>query len=988
MELKLSSRTRAFIAMLLVGTLVLTPVVPGSANTAATTATSGESTQSPAAGQLLNPLKQLEPSYLDMLEKWKQEGANGDHTAKVTIPGTAVTGRSSNATAVEESYNGKNHVLVWKSNEDEWIEYEADIAQGGLYTIEMAYHPFVGTKNRKPIAINLTVDGVNSFQESKSIELYRHWKDRLPIKRDERGDEIRPVADDISGWMTWKLRDMTGSYEDPLTWYLKPGKHKIRLASSDPFALESITLQAPDKVESYEAVRKAQPAAAPVQAEPVVLEAEIVDWKSDSSVALGYDNNIASTPRVQGQITYNVIDGSRWSSNNQEISWTINVPETGYYKMAFRGEQSYVSNRSSFRQIMINGKVPFSELKAYRFMYESGMRGIPLADEKDEPYEFYLNKGANTLTMRVIQAPFTSVVNDLNDAITSMLKMYDDLKTLTGGIDDKNRTWDLKKDLPGFLEELKALSARIDEIRTRQEQINGRPDAVSQALVTVRRDIDVLLRDPDEIPYNSSRFIRLQERVNEQIKQLSSQPLALDRIYVVPAEQPYPKMVASTYETIEGAIVNFFYSFRAKGDRKSDPSVLDVWMLRGRDYVNMVQNLADETFTPKTGIKVRVNLLKDESQLVLMNAAGMAPDVAMGVPQDTQFDYAIRGGIYNLKQFPDFDEYAKQFSPGTWPAFYYDGGYYGVPETQEFRVLYYRKDILQRLGLKVPDTWEDLYKMLPILQQNGMNFTPVERNVFLQMHGFEYYTQDGSKTGLTAEKSFEAFKQWTDLQNKYAIDQQMDRFYQHFRDGSYPMGVADLSTYLQLSVAAPELNGLWGVAPIPGVRQEDGTVARWMGGNMLSSFILQNGQHKQESWEFLKWWTSADIQARYGTDLETLNGVTFRWFTSNVEAFAELPWKDDDLNAILEQWRWFREIPNVPGSYLMEREINNAWNRTVVDGMNYRTSLETSAKEMDGEIRRKLQEFKFLDKEGRMIRSMNLPVITKPWEGGDRYVKK
>jgi hypothetical protein len=102
---------------------------------------------------------------------------------------------------------------------------------------------------------------------------------------------------------------------------------------------------------------------------------------------------------------------------------------------------------------------------------------------------------------------------------------------------------------------------------------------------------------------------------------------------------------------------------------------------------------------------------------------------------------------------------------------------------------------------------------------------------------------------------------------------------------------------------------------------------------------------------------------------------------------VRLPWKADDTKAILEQWRWYREVPNVPGSYYIDREILNAWNRTVVDGMNYRNSLEMAVKEIDREITRKMQEFHYVDANGNVIRSLNLPSINKPWEGVDKYVK-
>ncbi|WJH33842.1 extracellular solute-binding protein [Paenibacillus sp. CC-CFT747] len=365
----------------------------------------------------------------------------------------------------------------------------------------------------------------------------------------------------------------------------------------------------------------------------------------------------------------------------------------------------------------------------------------------------------------------------------------------------------------------------------------------------------------------------------------------------------------------------------------------------------------------------------------------MAPDVALGLPQELPFDYAIRNGLYDLTTFSDFGELYKRFAPGSWTPFYYDKGYYGVPETQSFSMLYYRKDILDRLGLKVPNTWQDVYDMLPVLQQNNLNMMPVQHMPFFYQNGAEYFSKDGLHTALGTEKGYQAFKEWTDLYNVYAVDQQVASFYQSFRSGTVPIGIADFSMYIQLMVAAPELNGYWGIAPIPGVRQADGDVARWMGGGLQASVMFKQTKKPDESWAFMKWWTSAEVQERYGTDLEMLNGLSFRWNTSNIEAFVHLPWKPEDLKSILEQWRWFKEIPNVPGGYFLERELQNAWNRTVVDGMNYRSSLESSIGEIEREMQRKLVEFGHVDSGGRAIRPMELPEGNKPWEGVKPYVQ-
>ncbi|MCY9656696.1 extracellular solute-binding protein [Paenibacillus chondroitinus] len=994
MELKALFRTRAVMSFMLALVCVLGPTLTALADNNGTlpkaSSTSGDAE---AASHAANTAKNLIPTYTEVLEGWKKNGAKEDHTGSMTLSAASLSGKSANANVAVESYDGKNNVLVWKAKGEEWVEYDLDVAQGGLYSIEMSYHPFVDSRDRKPIALSLSVDGVSPYLESKSIELYRHWKDKMPIVKDDNGDEIRPAANDISSWQTWELRDMSGAYLDPLLWNLTPGKHKIRLAGSDPMALEFISFKAPVPVADYAAVKKEQTKnAAPVEADPIVIEAEQVGWKNDSSITLAYDNDIANSPYVRGKISYNTLDGSHWSSKNQEISWSFDAPAAGFYKIALRQQQSLVSNRSSFRTIMINGKVPFSELKAYRFPYATGWKGRELANDEGEPYQFYLEKGTNTISMRVTQAPLIPAAAEMDKGIATLVKLSTDLRTLTGGVDDKNRTWDLKKDLPGFVEQLQELNDNLAATREQLIAINGRSDALSQGLVTVSKDIETLLKYPDEIPYDAGRMNTMQGKLADLVKQLSSQPLQIDRIFIVPVQKPFPKMESTFAEKIQGSIINFFNTFRSKEvSEKTDDQVLNVWMNRGRDYVNLLQSMANEMFTPQTGIKVKINLLKDDKLLLLMNAAGMAPDVGIGLPHDTPFDYAIRNGVYNLKQFPDFDDVYKQFAPGAWMPYFYDGGYYAVPETQTFSMMFYRKDILQNLGLSVPDTWDDMYRMLPVLQQNGMNFTPVEHSIFMQMHGLEYIKQDGSRTGFNNDKGFEAFKEWTDLQNKYGIDQRSDNFVQHFRDGSYPIGIADLNGYLQLTVAAPELNGVWGVAPIPGVKQADGTVVRWTGGNggdQFASAIFKHTKKPQESWEFLKWWMSEEVQEKYGLDLETLNGVTFRWYTSNVDSFVKLPWKEEDLQAILEQWKWFREVAKVPGSYYMERELTNAWTRTVINGENYRTSLETAIKEVDREIQRKMQEFHFVDANGQLVRSLNLPVITKPWEGVDKYVKK
>lgn len=930
-----------------------------------------------------------EPYFSEKLAAWLSDGASASHTGQITGSAANFTLTSENANVRTALIDGRANALEWTASREEWVEYEVTAEQAGLYTIDLTYRPVTDGKHRRPILLGVMVDGNTDFLEARSIRLDRRWTDPFPAKLDDHGDQIRPMSQDISGWMTTALRDATGAYTTPLQWYLSAGKHTLRFTVSEPIVLEQFTLKSPSEVPSYEAFQQAA-AKLPDQAagEPLVIEAEQAVWKSDSSISLRHDKDYATAPNEFGKIHYNVIDGSRWYTGNGEVSWSIEVPASGWYEIGLRVKQSYSSNRSVFRTVMVNGKVPFAEMQSYPFPYSSSWQGVQLRNEAQQPYRFYLDKGTNTISMRVTHAPVKPMMIEMEDNVRELMLLAADLKSLTGGSTDTNRTWNLDKELPGFTDRLQKVSAHLEKISKQLEEVNGRSDAVSQGLVTVIKDIEALLKYKNDIPYKIDRFINMQGRTADLMQQLSSQPLQLDRIVIVPAGEAFPRMEATLFEKIKGSFINFVYSFRSK-DRLStmNDEVLNVWMLRGRDYVNLLQQLSDEMFTPQTGIPVKVHLLPDTNLLVLMNAAGIAPDVALGLPQDLPFDYAVRNGLYDLTRFADFDDLYARFTPGSWMPFYYNKGYYAVPETQSFSVLYYRKDILDKLGLEVPNTWEDMYDLLPVLQQNNLNMMPMQHLPFFYQNGADYYANDGLHTALGTEKGYQAFKEWTDLFNVYAVDQQVASFYQSFRSGTVPIGIADFNMYIQLMVAAPELNGLWGIAPIPGKAQDDGQIARWMGGGMQASVIFDDTELPEESWKFLQWWTSAEVQERYGTDLETLNGLSFRWNTSNIEAFVQLPWKSEDLRSIMEQWRWFKEIPNVPGGYFLERELQNAWNRTVVDGLNYRSSLEMSIAEIEREMQRKLREFGHIDADGHVVNTLELPVINKPWEGVEPYVR-
>lgn len=950
-----------------------------------------------AEGNSLNDLysfiqEQFGPYYLEKKEEWKAAGIP-NATTSFTIDATHFKSSSPNADVTIGSYEGRDSVLIFKNNQSNWIEYEFDVPETGIYEIVVTFHNYFDEDSRvnyRAPTLSMMIDGQFPFREARSIKFPRYYKDTFPLEFDQYGDHIRPKPIEINDWKQYAVTDYDDSNNLPLTWYLTEGKHSLRFEGSASIVIDKIEFRPPTEVISYEEYVSQHPAMEDLDVEPIELEAEVMYQKSEVSIQMLSDQDAFMSPKANGNIIFNGVGGNRWSKGGETIVWNFEVPESGWYKIGYRALNNINSNKVSFRQLKINGEIPFEEVIAFGTPFASSWQGHVIEDENGEPYAFYLEKGENFLEMSVNYGPLKPI-QVLLEKVTQELGMVSrDLQVLTRGEVDRNRTWDIENDFPEIPQMLEIIRGRFVLMAEMWLAINGgKKDNNYQSIVTSIKDVDVLLEKVNEIPYKTANISMIQSKLGTLTTQITSQPLTLDRIYIYPYNQEFPRMKANIWESVQNGFMNFVRSFTEENKLSQDSEdILNVWMFYGRDYVNLLQELADQYFTPETGIPVKVDLLPREDLLVLSNAVNKTPDVALGVGEGRPTEFAFRDSALDLSQFEGFEELAANFSPGTMLPYYFDGGYYAIPETLQFQMLYYRIDIMERLGLEIPDTWEDVYDMLPTLQQNGYNFFIPQGDfiTFIYQNGAEFYDEDGLTTGLDTPEGFQGFKMLTELFSVYGIERQVPSFYQHFRDGTMPIGFANFNHYLQMLVAAPELTGWWGMAPLPGIENEEGVVERWSGGGQTAVMIMKKAKNADWGWEFVKWWMSAETQEQFGSELEGFFGPAFRWNTANLEAFVHLPWTDDELEVILEQWRWYKDMANVPGSYFITREVNNAWNRTVVDGMNYRNSLEIAILNINRELRRKAQEFGYRDDQGNPIGSYNLPQFNEPWEGVERFV--
>ena len=353
--------------------------------------------------------------------------------------------------------------------------------------------------------------------------------------------------------------------------------------------------------------------------------------------------------------------------------------------------------------------------------------------------------------------------------------------------------------------------------------------------------------------------------------------------------------------------------------------------------------------------------------LLQATLAGRGPDVATGIPQTDAMNFAFRGATANIKEFDGYDEISKHFLISALDVLTYEDGVYGLPQTMDYPMLFYRKDLLDELELEVPKTWDDVYAALPILAQNNMAFgLPVSNasesttagtgsfGAMLFQRGGSFYTENKTKSTFSDELTIDVMADWSELYTNYGLPLSYN-FVNRFAAGSMPMAVQSFSAYQTLVLYAPHIANLWSWTLIPGTVQPDGTIDHSEPITLTATVVMRESDNIELAWDFAKWWCSADVQVEFGTFIENLLGKAGRYNTANTVAMEKLPWSGSLYVGIAEQMKWTVAIPEIPGGYYTARYLDNAFrkiysNRTE-DGSEVREVMYEYDRVVDAELK-------------------------------------
>jgi ABC-type glycerol-3-phosphate transport system substrate-binding protein len=926
-----------------------------------------------------------EPYYAERLIEYETKRYRPAPDVWIDLAGVDYAAQSNADLEAVTGVGGREEtVLTWRGAAgDSWVEWVFDVPASGLYNLGIEYYPLEG--KRASIQRDLQIDGEYPFIEARRLVFDRTWEDAHPPVRDNQGNDIRPSQREAPHWRFQIFEDGQAMYRAPYLFYLEPGQHTVRLGMiREPMAVARISLFPPPDVPPYEVVRARYDEAGyrPTQGTMVVVEGEDAAYKSTPTLTRNYSPNPSANPRAMGNFRLNVFGGWRWRRPAERASWRFTVPEDGLYKIGIKCWQGDWSRMPAYRTLTIDGEYPFDEMREVKFPYNWYWRLDTLSDPATgEPYLFYLTAGEHVLEMRSVVGPTAETVRVIEGITREMSDLSRRVIMLTGSEPDPLMEWDMEKEIPDLVTRLLAMAQALEREAARLIELAGSRPNSANTLLEVASQLRHMAAKPDTVPNRLLQLSETQSMLGYWALDLQECEFEVDSIIFASPEMEMPRGDAGVLAQLHLTAVNFAASFRKEytvignvydPEREEEAVVLEVWMARGQEWGKIMKELIEETFTPATGILVNLHIVPPGSLaaghmsvLLLAATAGKAPDVACSVNPNLPVEFAIRNALLPLSQFEGYDEVATRFRPGALIPYEYRGQVYAFPETQNFSMMFYRTDILDSLDLEPPETWGELYDMMWILQQNGFDLYyppgPDGLTPFLFQHSGDYYTEDGLRSALDQAEGLAAFKEWTSLYTNYHIPKYAD-FFNRFKTGEMPIGIADYWTYILLSTAARELLGRWQMVPIPGRYVSEGAdqtarINRATGGSGDAVVIFRQSEHPQEAWEFVRWWTGTETQLRYGVELEALLGVEARWNTANVEALQEQPWPHDDIEAIMEQWQWFQERPVVLGGYFTTRHVDNAWNQVVLQGINEREALEDAVRQINRELRKKQEEF-------------------------------
>lgn len=269
---------------------------------------------------------------------------------------------------------------------------------------------------------------------------------------------------------------------------------------------------------------------------------------------------------------------------------------------------------------------------------------------------------------------------------------------------------------------------------------------------------------------------------------------------------------------------------------------------------------------------------------------------------------------------------------GIWEANRLDGTLYGVPWYVDTRLVYYRRDLLEKAGFKSPPrTWDEWNQSLAAIKDL---MGPKNYSVLLPLNEFEPLVvfsvqmpepllRDDGRWGNFRGPEFRRVltfyndmfaRGWAPRMTNTEISNYWDEFGRGYFSFyiSGPWNIAEFKKRMP-----PHLQDAWMTAPMPGPTGPGVSVA---GGASL--VIFRSSQVKEEAWQLAEYLSRPQVQQRFYELVGDMPPRRATWATSELS-------QSEHAKAFFEQLGRVRSPPKVPEWERIATEMRLAAERVI-----------------------------------------------------------
>jgi len=831
-----------------------------------------------------------------------------------------------------DTFRGRDNA-VYLPNENA-VTWTVTVPHSGLWSIELFYYAVQDeTARRSPIERSLRINGDLPFREAAFITLNKTFTFDFTnqygfreFPSDVNGNQMRPPTEVSPEWRPSSLVDSSGFFLTPLVFFFEEGENTITLgATREPVIIADMNLapySRPMSFEDYVAYYRGHGYdVVNIDDTKAELRSSARDDRWDLiqaqfpcavSHAILYPTNDRTSsltwPQSPNRIYLNSIGGNMtWTHVGQWVRYSIEIPESGFYRLSARFLQNTMGGSFVSRALRIQlpsqdyATTPFWEANFLRFPFRDDWQTSFLGDGEND-FIFFFEEGTNYIELEANLGDMAEILRRVENSMHEINNAYIQILRLTGATPDRNRDYGIYRRIPGAVHALsyhgRVLAQVVDDI----VEITGSAGSHTASLAAVSRHLIRMGTSERQLTIGIDP-LRLQlGGLGRWMYQSTLSPLHLDYIEVHSGDatndalgRARDNIFQRFWFEIRLFFASFFTDFSAFGLDEINPDIqsIEVWTTVGREQAQIIRDLITNDFVPNHNIAANL-LLVAPGTLLPSVLAGVGPDVSLGHAAADVINWAIRNALTELTDFEGLDEIRTWFPEAAFipltlnelrtqedidfrasrlpsaeraeyrarytqaldengdimPGLYRRASVWALPMEIHFPMMFYRVDIFHQLGLEPPRTWDDLHAVMGTLAGNNMEIgMPGMPNgmamfyMFLHQYGGQVYADDGRRINFDCNISLSAWDTMSTLFQMYRFPTVFDGP-NRFRTGQMPLLIADFTLFTTLSVFATEIRGMWEFVPLPGVMQEDGTIDNTSVASVTGAIMLRGARDR------------------------------------------------------------------------------------------------------------------------------------------------